>query len=348
MVRLELSYRAVLLVAAIVISVWVFSTIWTIVVIVATSFIFMAALLPFVEWAVAHRVPRVAAVVFILVVIVAILAGLAALVVPAGIDEFRDLKDNLPDDARRLEDFLDDFGIEVELEERARNIDWNRVVSGESAIDYGQRALSVLVAVITIFSMTAYLLADTPRMRRFLYQFVEPGHEPEVERWLGALRKVVGGYIRGQVITSAIITAFTFVVLTLAGVPNAIAFAVLAGFVDIIPVIGATIAVVLPTIAAFEESPTQAAIVLIALMAYQQFEDRILSPRVYGATLNLPPVIVLIAVLLGGAMFGIAGVLLALPAAAVARVGLDYYLEKRNLAIATTSAADEVVSPDKT
>jgi predicted PurR-regulated permease PerM len=347
MVKLELSYRAILLLAAIVIAVLVFSTIWTIVVIVATSFIFMAALLPYVEWLVAHRVPRVASVVLILAVILGVLAGLAALVVPAAIDEFRDLKDNLPDDARRLEEFLDDFGIEVKLEDRARNIDWNRVVSGESAVNYGQRALSVLVAILTIIAMTAYLLADTPRMSRFLYQFVEPGREPEVERWLGALRKVVGGYIRGQVITSAAITAFTFIVLFLAGVPNAIAFAALAGFVDIIPIVGATIAVVLPAVAAFGESPTQAVIVLIALMAYQQFEDRFLSPRVYGATLNLPPVIVLVAVLIGGAMFGIPGVLLALPAAAVARVGLDYYLEKRQVAIATTGTAEEVAAPDQ-
>jgi predicted PurR-regulated permease PerM len=120
----------------------------------------------------------------------------------------------------------------------------------------------------------------------------------------------------------------------------------MAGFVDIIPIVGATIAVVLPTIAAFEESPTTALIVLAALMTYQQFEDRILSPRVYGATLNLPPVIVLVAVLVGGSMFGIAGVLLALPAAAVARVALDYYLEKRQASMSTAGAGDEVVAPD--
>lgn len=345
MVKLELSYRAIFLVAAIVLGVWVFFNLWPIVVMVSTSFIFFAALLPYVEWLVAHRVPRVAAVILIMFVILAVLAGLAALVVPAGIDEFRDLKGDLPDDARRLEEFLADFGIDVELQDRARDIDWTQVVSGESAIDYGQRAAAIVFAIITVFAMTAYLLADTPRMSRFLYQFVTPGHEPEVDRWLGALRKVVGGYIRGQVITSAAIMAFTFVVLLVVGVPNAIAFAVLAAFVDVIPIVGALIAVLLPTVAAFEESPTKALIVLIALMAYQQFEDRILGPRVYGATLNLPPVIVLIAVLVGGALFGIAGVLLALPAAAVARVGLDYYLEKRQVAIASTGG-DELVAPE--
>jgi predicted PurR-regulated permease PerM len=130
-------------------------------------------------------------------------------------------------------------------------------------------------------------------------------------------------------------------------VPNAIAFAVLAGFVDIIPIVGAVIAVFMPTIAAFQESPTQAVIVLIALLAYQQFEDRILAPRVYGATLNLPPVIVLVAVLIGGQLFGIAGVLLALPGAAVARVVLDYYMEKRSVAaVGPTVGGPEPMAPD--
>ncbi len=87
--------------------------------------------------------------------------------------------------------------------------------------------------------------------------------------------------------------------LLILGVPNALAFAVLAGFADIIPLVGAFIAVSPPTFAAFEDSPTKALIVLGLLALYQQFEDRILVPRVYGSTLNLPPLIVLIAVLAG-------------------------------------------------
>ena len=243
---------------------------------------------------------------------------------------------------------LDKFGIHVQLQDRARNIDWTRIVSGDAAINYGQRAVTIVLGLITVFVLTAYLLADTPRMNRFLYQFVPPGREPELGHWLQSLRNVVGGYIRGQVITSVVISVFTFVVLVAVGVPNAAAFAVLAGFVDIIPIVGAVIAVVMPTLAAFQESTTAAIIVLALLLLYQQFEDRILTPRVYGQTLNLPPVIVLVAVLIGGQLFGIPGVLLALPAAAVARVVLDYYLEqRRNFSFVTPIAStDEIAAPD--
>jgi predicted PurR-regulated permease PerM len=262
-------------------------------------------------------------------------------------DEFVDLRDNLPEDAQDLEDFLLDLGIEVELSDRARDINWDDVISGQAAVDYGQRALTIVLGIITVAVLTAYLLVDTPRLSRFLYQFVPPGREPEMEHLLGQLQRVVGGYIRGQVVTSACIFVFTLVVLLAAGVPNALAFAVLAAFVDIIPLIGATIAVVFPTMAAFQESPTQAIIVLALLLLYQQFEDRFLTPRVYGQTLNLPPLVVLIAVLAGGQLLGIAGVLLAMPVAAIARVGFDYWMERRGPGLTLTGPVDEMMAPDQ-
>jgi predicted PurR-regulated permease PerM len=347
-VRLEISYRAIILIVLVVLAILFFARLWPIIVIVITSFIFMAALLPYVEWLTAHKIPRVASVLIVMTVILGVLAGIAGLVGTASVNEFQNVRDNLPENAKDAEDLLDKFGIHVELQDRARNVDWNRIISGDAAINYGQRALTIALAVITIFVLTAYLLADTPRMNRFIYQFVPPGREPELEHWLNSLRNVVGGYIRGQVITSAVIAVFTFVVLVAVGVPNAAAFAVLAGFVDIIPIVGAVIAVVMPTLAGFQESTTQAIIVLVLLLLYQQFEDRVLTPRVYGQTLNLPPVIVLVAVLIGGQLFGIPGVLLALPAAAVARVILDYYLEqRRNLSfVSPLSSTDEIAAPD--
>ena len=346
--RLELSYRAILLLVLVTIGVFAFARLWPIVVIVITSFIFMAALLPYVEWLTAHKVPRIASVLIVMLTILGILAGVAGLVGTASVNEFNNVRDNLPQDAKDTEDLLDKFGIHVQLQDRARNIDWNRIISGDAAINYGQRAVTIVLGIITVFVLTAYLLADTPRMNRFLYQFVPPGREPELGHWLQSLRNVVGGYIRGQVITSVVISVFTFVVLFSVGVPNAAAFAVLAGFVDIIPIVGAVIAVVMPTLAAFQESTTEAIIVLALLLLYQQFEDRILTPRVYGQTLNLPPVIVLVAVLIGGQLFGIPGVLLALPAAAVARVVLDYYLvQRRNFSFVTPIAStDEIAAPD--
>lgn len=346
MLKLELSTRDVLIAAAAIGAIFLMMRLWPVLLLVVTALIFMTALLPYVEWLVARGLPRVWAVLLIFAAIIAIIAGLVTIVVPAMIEEFQDLKDDLPEDARQLEDLLANFGINVELEQRARDVDWGELVSGERAVDYGRRAFFAVASTITVLAITAYLLVDTPRLSAFLYQFVPPGREPDVDMLLKALGRVVGGYVRGQLITSVAIAVFTFIVLYALQVPNAVAFAVLAGFADIIPLVGAFIAVIPPVVATFDISPTKAVIVLVLLLLYQQFEDRFLTPRVYGQTLSLPPLIVLIAILAGGELLGIAGVLLALPAAAVARVALDYWLDKRSAGITPPGPPGDPLAPD--
>ena len=332
MLKIELSYRGMMIIGLALLSLWAVLKLWPVLLLVITSFIFMAALLPHVEWLCRRRVPRAAAVLIILLVIVATLGAMVAIVVPAVVDEFRDLRANLPQDAHDFEAFMSRRGFNTgnwDLEERARGIDWSGLISGRAAVDYGQRVIFGVVSGLTVVVLTAYLLLDTPRLGAFLYRLVPGGREPDVAHFLKALNRVVGGYVRGQLITSGIITVYTLVVLFVAGVPNPVAFGVLAGFADIIPLVGAFISIVPATVAAFQESPTQALIVLAALLLYQQFEDRVLVPRIYGRTLNLPALVVLIAVLAGGELLGVAGILLALPAAAAGRVFLDYYLDKR-------------------
>ena len=347
--KLEVSYRALVILGAALLSIWLLVRLWPVLLLIFVAFIFTAALIPYVEWLVRRGLPRALSVLVVLFVILAVIGGLFALVVPAMVDEFRDLQANLPEDARDFERFMENLGFDTEnwdLPERAERIEWDRIVSGDVAVDYGQRVVIGLLSALTVIVLTAYLLIDAPKMSGFLYRFVPPGREPDVDAIIQALSRVVGGYIRGQVITSAVITAFTLVVLLAAGVPNAIAFAVLAGFADVIPLVGAFIAVVPATVAAFQESPTQALIVLTALVLYQQFEDRYLVPRIYGSTLNLPPIVVLIAVLAGAEVLGVAGILLALPATAAGRVFLDYWLDRRTPVPTPPGPPDEPLAPD--
>ena len=350
MLKVEVSYRGLIVVGLAVLSLWALVQLWPVVLLVITAVIFMAALLPYVEWLCRRGFPRVGAVMLMLLAVLAILGGLLSLVIPAVVDEFRDLKQNLPEDARKFEEFAADLGFETEnwdLEENARDIDWTSLVSGRAAVDYGQKVVFGFFSAFTVIVLTAYLLVDTPRLNGFLYRFVPPGREPEVEHFLQALKRVVGGYVRGQIITSLVIGLYTTGVLLVLGVPNAVAFGVLAGFADIIPLVGAFIAVVPATLAAFQESPTKAAIVLGLLLLYQQFEDRFLVPRIYGQTLNLPALVVLLAVLVGGELLGVPGILLALPTAAAGRVFLDYYLDRRTPGVTTMGGtATEVLAPD--
>jgi predicted PurR-regulated permease PerM len=314
-----------------------------------------------VEGLVRLGLPRPAAVGVLLIGTLVVIAGLFSVMVPALVDEIQEVRDNLPESAREVEELADMFGFEVELQERARNIDWGGLISGRAAVDYGQRIVTVTISIITIIAMTAYLLSDTPRLGRFVGQFIPANRKGEANEIFNRLTRVVGGYLRGQLITSFAISVFTFVLLEIIGVPNSLAFAVLAGFADVVPLVGAVIATIPPAAAALQESSTKALAVLIGMIAYQQFEDRILVPRVYGRTLNLPAIIVLIAVLAGAELLGIIGVLLALPLTAAARVAVDYLIESRQIVLPSPSeeftltetseqapdqASDQALAPD--
>lgn len=350
MFKVEISYRGLVAVGLALLTLWALLRLWPVVLVVITSFIVMAALLPYVEWMVRHGINRIVAVLIVILVILLGFGSMVAVVAPAVFDEFRDLRANLPSYAADVEKFGADLGFDTDrwnLPERAEEIEWNNLISGSQAVDFGQRVAYGVFTGFTILVLAAYLLVDTHRMRRFLFRFVPEERTPDAQHFLQALSRVVGGYVRGQLITSAIIGLFTTAVLLVMGVPNAVAFGVLAAFADIIPLVGAFIAVIPPVLAAFQESPTQALIVLIALLAYQQFEDRYLVPKVYGQTLNLPAIIVLVAVLAGAELMGIVGVLLALPAAAAGRVVLDYYLDRREgRPFTPDDGGTEIMAPD--
>ena len=344
MLKVEISARGVFFLALGLLALWAITELWPVLLLVLISVIMMLGLLPYVESMVRRGIPRGGAVLILLAVFIAGLIALFSIMIPAIVEEVTSVRENLPESAREIEKLLDKFGIEVELQDRARDIDWDRVISGRAAIDYTQRAITLLVSIVTVIVITAYLLADTPRLSNFITQFIPPHRLPELERVFWSLTRVVGGFLRGQAITSLAIGIFTFTVLRIVGVPNALAFAVIAAFADVIPLVGALIATIPPVAAALQDSWTKALIVLVALLAYQQFEDRFLIPRVYGRTLNLPPIIVLIAVLSGAELLGITGVLLALPLAAAGRVALDYVLENRSWLLADLT--EQPFAPD--
>lgn len=358
--RIELTARGIFFILLAIAGIIVLRRLWPVVILVVTALIFMGALLPYVEWLVARGVNRGVAVLLVAFAVFAAIVGLFAMMVPGLVSEFQTIRDQLPGWAEEVQSRLADFGVEVDLEQRAREINWTEVLSGR-AIDYTQQVLFFLFGAFTVAVMTIYLLIDAPRLARWVYQFVPAGKEADAQRLLQSMTRVVGGYVRGQTITSAIIAIYTFIVLTAVGVPNALAFSVLAGIADIIPLVGAYIAVGPQVLAASDESSTAAITVLIALLLYQQFEDRVLVPRVYGATLNLPPLVVLITVLIGAELLGVVGVLLALPAAAAGRVVLEYSMERRLLGLppppsdeeefgtpeALERPGDEVFAPDE-
>jgi predicted PurR-regulated permease PerM len=130
------------------------------------------------------------------------------------------------------------------------------------------------------------------------------------------METIVGGYMRGQVITSTAIGVFTFLLLLACHVPNALSLALFAAVTDVIPFIGGLMVIPLAVIGALPLGLPLAGLVLLAFGVYMEFESRILVPRVYGQVLRLSPSMVILSLVAGATLMGVMGALLALPIAA--------------------------------
>ncbi len=343
-VRIDFTPRLLLILLAGAGAFYLAVRLWPIVVMLAFSLILMSALLPLMNTLTNRGIPRGVAMLLTLAAPLLVIGAVLPVVVPSLIEEFRDIDENLPLYAAEVDRYLAGWGINTSLQETVRQIDFRRY-TGPSTI-MNESVLFGVLSAVTVVVLTGYLLVDLPRLAAFVYQFVPSGREAEVRDLSISLRKVVGGYVRGQAITSAAIGAFTLVVMFAVGAPNPVAFAAVAALADVIPLVGGLIAVVPATIATLGVSVERALIVFLCLVAYQQFEDRFLLPRVYAATLQLPTLVVFLVVLAGAQLLGIIGVLLALPAVAGGRVLIEYLVRHRDVVSLSSVPRDEIYAPD--
>jgi len=178
------------------------------------------------------------------------------------------------------------------------------------------RVLTALGWAVTTLFLAFYILADGKRMQGLLYAVVPRDYHMRLARILHNLEAIVGGYMRGQLITSVAIGVFTYALLVICGVPNALSLALFAAVVDVIPLVGGLLATAPAVASALSRGLPTGLLVLVILLLYQEVENRVLVPRVYGGTLRLAPTTVVLALLAGAALLGVIGALLALPIAA--------------------------------
>ena len=346
MIRLELSPRGVIMLFLALATIWALIRLWQVIILLVISLLLATALQPFVDWLMQRGLSRGKAASVTALLLLALLALLGFIVVPGLIQQSQAFSERLPSIKSDIADQLRQRG-QLEMATNVERFQFRDIVQRQQVVNYSQRVLQLLFAVVTVIFMTIYILIDARRIERFFFFMVPDQHHEHIHNLLPALRTTVGGFIRGQVLTSAVISVYTFAVLFALGVPNALALAVLAGIADIIPLIGAFIAVGPATLAALAVSTTTGVLVLAALLLYQQFEDRFLVPRVYGNTLRLPTIAVFLAVLIGAKLMGIIGAVLALPAAAAIRVFIMYTHSVRQGRIEPVAPEDELFAPDE-
>jgi predicted PurR-regulated permease PerM len=246
------------------------------------------------------------------------LAAILLLTVPSLVTQLFALFENAPKERTRLLAWLGQYDAAAPLVKAIKAVPLDELFAGagRQLLGYSSEIVAGIGYSVTTLFLSIYLLADSTRVTGALYSVVPREYHVRLARIMLHLEVIVGGYVRGQVITSAMITVFMFGLLSILGVPNALALAVFGGITDVIPFIGGILAIAPAALAALGVGPIPALVVLIAMFVYQELESRVLVPRLYGHVLRISPVVVLLALLIGGTLLGILGALLALPIAA--------------------------------
>jgi predicted PurR-regulated permease PerM len=195
----------------------------------------------------------------------------------------------------------------------------------------------ILGGAVAIFFLTLFLLYELPAIGNVILSQVPPKRRPRVRAAAEHINRNIGGYVAGNLVISLICGVVTTLSLYLLDVPYSLALGVFMAVFDVIPLVGATIGSIVVVAAGLIFVDVRTAVILFVIVnVYQQIENHILQPMIYGRTVQLPSLTILVAVLCGGAVLGLVGALLAIPIAATIQAVVGELLEERADRIANT------------
>jgi predicted PurR-regulated permease PerM len=337
------SVRTVLAVIALVIAAWALLTVIAVTRQVITwilvSLFLAMALNPAVDWFMRHGVKRrgyAAGLTYALALIA--IAAIGYAFIPTLVSQVNDFVQAVPgyvDDltkGRGRLGFLETkYHIVEKIREQVREGGASRVLGlTGAAISITKSVISLVVATITIAFLTFFMLLEGPTWMDRIFGLLPEQSRSRWQKVGNDVYRTVGGYVTGNLVISLVAGTLTTVVLLSVGVPFAVALGVIVALLDLIPLAGATIAGVIIGTVAFLHSITAGIVVVVFFVVYQQIENHFLQPVVYSRTVQLSPLVVLIAVLVGAKLAGILGALGAIPIAGAIQVLLiDWHQHRR-------------------
>lgn len=318
--RIEIPVRTIVTVALSLFLIWVLIQIWGVLLQVLLAFLLATALGPLVKRLQNRGLSHGVASLFVFATLILAIAGFFWIILPPLISQAQSLIDNAPDYLTRFERFIRRYPSLAEIYDRMRD------QGVEGAGDEGgagvpvDRAVQVSADIITrltntffVLVMTFYLLIEGDRAWRFLSRYFAPRLRYRIRRSYPEISRVVSGYVIGQAINSLSFGIFAGTVLLILGVPETLLLAVLAAVFDAVPIVGVPLATIPAVLLALTVSWQTAAIVAVAYILYQQFENYVMVPRVFGNTLQVSALSILVGVLIGGQLLGVIGIILSLP-----------------------------------
>ncbi len=238
--RIEIAPRTVLVIAACVLGAWLLVRLWTVVVVLLVALVLVGTFDPLVAWLERRGLKRGRALALIFLVVALAFGAILLVTVPPLVTQLLHIIDDAPGERRKLIAFLQQYHWTTPFWKAVKAVPLDDLVvhAGNTLLGYSSEILSAIGYAITTLFLALYLLADPGRAKTIVYALVPRTYHVKLARILIELKTIVGGYMRGQLITSVAITIFTFGLLSAFRVDEALALAMFAGLTDVIPVIG--------------------------------------------------------------------------------------------------------------
>ena len=282
--------------------------------------------------------------------------ALIGLLVPPIVTQANRLVQNLPDYAREFTDFVngndqlrqlqEDYDLTGQLEDQAEKLPSKLGDAAGVLSDIGLGIVNSVFAAVTILILSIFMVGSG---RRFLEAWARQ-YGPEREAWMhnlfGRIGNAIGNYVAGALLQALVAGISTWAVLTILGVDYALPLAVIVFLLDLVPLVGATLgAIIVGIVTAFSDFPLDTIIWTIYAIVYQQVENNVIQPRIQARAVQLEPLVVLISVLFGSALFGVLGALLAIPVAAAIQITIREYVTLRRLSLVPGATPGSPATP---
>ena len=304
-----------------------------IILMLVVAMILASAMDPLVDWLYRKaKFPRGLSVIMVYLFFLGLLAMIVYFLIPPIIVEFSQLSSRIEGFRHDLSNRAGDLAQTLNQLGLARGLSALGQSFSDLTNDVFQKTLGVVgsfVQLIGILVFTFYLISSENGMKNFIRSLVPYKHQAYVLGLTDKIQKKIGYWLLGQLVLSGFIFVFTFLGLTALGIKYALALALLAGLLEIVPYLGPILSAIPAVFVAFAHSPTQAAFVVLLYIVIQQTENYILVPKVMGKTVGANPLIILLAVLIGFKIAGIIGLLMAVPIVGAVTVFVNDFRESR-------------------
>jgi predicted PurR-regulated permease PerM len=299
----------------------------SVLILIGLAFFIAAGLDPVVVWLTRRGLRRWMAVTVVVVGLLVLVGGFIAAAIPPLAAQTSTLIHELPHYVRDLQNHSSTLGKlndKYHIEQRVTSLlSTKGTVLVGGVIGAGQIVISTLSSIALVGVLSIYFLAAMPRTKVFFYRLIPQSRRSRVILIGDEIFTKVGGFVLGNLITSAVAGAGTYLWMLVWGIPYPALLGLLVFLLDLIPIIGSTVGGAIVTLVALTVSIPVAIATLIFYVGYRLAEDYLLVPRIMGRAVDVPPLVGMVAIVIGGVVLGIVGALIALPVAAAIQLILN-------------------------